>query len=114
MTSLKSIIFYVLLIFFLFVPLTSASGITVSAFIDKAEATLDDQLNLSVTVNGAQKISEPVFPPVKDFQIIPNGNSSEVKIINGVFSASKAFNYILIPQREGNFTIEQIRVEVQG
>ena len=114
MTSFKSIIFYVLLIFFLIVPLTSASGITVSAVIDKAEATLDDQLNLSVTVNGAQKISEPVFPPVKDFQIIPNGNSSEVKIINGVFSASKAFNYILIPQREGNFTIEQIRVEVQG
>ena len=114
MKNLKQIIFHLILLLFLIPFIASASDITVSAVIDKTEATLDEQLSLSVTVNGAQKMSEPVFPPAKDFQIIPNGTSSEVKIINGVWGASKSFNYILVPQKEGNFTIGQIRVEVGG
>jgi len=114
MVNVKPIIFLLILISFFFPFIVSASDVTVTATVDKTEATLDDQINLSVTVNGTQKISEPVLPPFKDFQIVSSGTSTEMRIVNGSMSTSKSFNYILMPQKEGVFTIGQIQVEIKG
>ena len=114
MKNIKPIILISLFIFLSFVFLATASDITVTATVDKTETTMDDQITLSVSVNGAQRIGDPVLPPLQDFQVISSGTSSEVKIINGSLSAFKSFNYILLPQKEGEFTIGQVQVEIQN
>ncbi|OGL53197.1 MAG: hypothetical protein A3C43_05285 [Candidatus Schekmanbacteria bacterium RIFCSPHIGHO2_02_FULL_38_11] len=114
MVKLKPIILASIFIFLFFIFPASASEITVTATVDKTEATMDDQITLSVAVNGAQRMGDPVLPSLQGFQVMSSGTSSEVKIINGTLSASKSFNYILVPQKEGDFTIGQVQVEVQG
>jgi BatD DUF11 like domain len=88
-----------------------AQGIQVT--IDRTEATIEDQLVLTVTVAGSQE-ARPELPPLPEFRVLPRGQSTQVQIVNGQMSASVGYNYVLVPTRTGTFTIGPARVDLDG
>lgn len=94
--------------------LVHAQDIDFRASVDKNRITLDDQVELTLTVSGSQDVGAPQLPQMDGFQIISTGSSSQFSFINGKMSVSKSFTYILMPLKEGRLTIPPATIEVGG
>lgn len=92
-------------------PRAWAAGLT--ATVDRAQASVGEQITLSVTVDGSRS-AEPTLPDLAAFEIHGRGHSAQVQLINGHMSSRVAYNYALLPKRAGTFTIGAARVEVDG
>lgn len=87
----------------------------VRAWVDKTEATLEDQIFLTVSVSGERRLSaDPELPPLPDFVVAKGGTSSQTQIVNGSIRTSVEATYLLTPRRAGTFTIGPVRVEKKG
>jgi len=87
----------------------------VRAHVDKTEATLEDQILLTISVAGSKRhTGTPQLPPIRDFTITVGGTSSKTEIVNGKVSSSLDFTYLLTPRRVGNFTIGPVRLKHKG
>jgi hypothetical protein len=87
----------------------------VRAWVDKAEATLEDQIFLTVSISGQRRLAgDPELPPLPDFHVTRGGSSSQTQIVNGSISTSVEVTYLLTPRRVGTFTIGPVRVEKKG
>jgi hypothetical protein len=89
----------------------------VTASISSDTVGVQDQLQLSITVSG--KDSGDAEPPrvqnVKGFRVVSGPNvSSQFQWINGRTSSTKSFIYVLIPDQEGQFTIDPVEIRVAG
>jgi hypothetical protein len=78
---------------------------------------VQDQLQLTITVSG--KDSGDAEPPrslrPQGFKVVSGPSvGTQFQWINGRTSNSKSFGYILIPEREGQFTIDPVEVQVGG
>jgi hypothetical protein len=101
---------------FFLTGLPSESGaFEVRAWVDKAEATLEDQIFLTVSVSGQRRLpSDPILPPLPDFSVTKGGTSSQTRIVNGSINTSVEATYLLTPKRTGTFTIGPVRIERKG
>jgi hypothetical protein len=89
----------------------TASALEIVATVDKTEATVEDQILLTVSVSGARSLPEPPeLPPLPDFDVAQGGTSSQTRILNGEIESSVSFTYVLSPRRPGDFTIGPIRI----
>jgi hypothetical protein len=88
-----------------------ADGVT--ATIDRSEATVEDQLLLTVTVEGSRS-ARPNLPELPDFEVVPRGQSTQMSFINGRMSSSVTHNFLLVPKRAGEFEIGPITAEFDG
>ncbi len=87
----------------------------VRAWVDKTEATLEDQIFLTVSISGQRRLSDdPTLPPLPDFHVAKGGSSSQTKIVNGSISTSVEVTYMLTPRRAGIFTIGPVRLQKKG
>lgn len=93
-------------------PAAGAAGIRVE--VDRAEASLEEQILLQVVVEGVQGAVRPTLPVLADFEVHPQGTMQNTQIVNGRVSQSLIFRYLLVPTREGVFEIGQARVELDG
>ncbi len=89
----------------------------VTASVSSDSVGVQDQVQLSVTVSG--KDSGDAEPPritsLKGFKIVSGPNvSSQFQWINGRTSSNKSFMYVLIPEKEGQFTIDPVEVRIGG
>jgi hypothetical protein len=92
-----------------------ARAFEVRAWVDKTEATLEDQVFLTVSISGERRLSgDPQLPPLPDFQVAEGGTSSQTRIVNGSISTSLEITYLLTPRRAGTFTIGPVRLEKKG
>jgi hypothetical protein len=82
--------------------------------LDRTEITFNDTVKLTVSVNGARNSDTPNIPGLKDFYSENAGSSSRVQIINGNFSSSIDFAFLLQPKKLGTFTIGPATVTIQG
>jgi hypothetical protein len=97
------------------IPLVvQAAQVSLVASVDKTEATIEDTIVLTVSVEGTQSAPRPVVPTVEGLNIQYSGSSSEVKIINGVMSARIKYSYVIFPLREGNFTVGPAYIDYEG
>ncbi len=85
----------------------------ISATIDRNEATVSDQLRLTVTVQGSRQ-SRPQLPDLSAFDVYSRGQSSQFQLINGRTTSSVVHNYILVPKRTGTFTIGPVKANLDG
>jgi BatD DUF11 like domain len=90
-----------------------ATAQQIEATIDRAEATTQDQLTLTLTVEGAQN-AEPQLPELPDFEVYSGNRSSQMSIVNGRASVRVSYGFVLIPKHTGTFTIGSATVEVGG
>lgn len=103
------------LVLFLFLPcFVFASDLSVEASLDYEEATMEDELTLTVNVSGSIRSYEPQMPSIPAFRVIPSGTSSNIQIINGSMTSTKTYRYTLIPQSEGKHKIPPISIEANG
>ncbi|MFH0926166.1 MAG: BatD family protein, partial [bacterium] len=89
------------------------ASISVTATVDKTEASLEDQIFLTLSVEGARNVADPDLSVIKNFTIYSQGRSSKVQIINGSMSASVDFNYALSPEKAGDLIIPPISFEIE-
>lgn len=96
-------------------PLAAQS---IRATVDRTEVGRDEQLALTVTVEGAQsaqpRSAPPQLPPLPDFEVREAGQASQFQVVNGRMSASVSYRYLLLPRSAGSFTIGPVRVEIDG
>ncbi len=85
----------------------------IEAIIDRNDATLEDQLFLTVIVQGSQE-AQPQLPDLDAFQVTSAGNSRQLQYVNGISSISVSYNFRLIPRQAGTFQIGAARVEIAG
>ncbi|MDY7095725.1 MAG: BatD family protein, partial [Acidobacteriota bacterium] len=89
----------------------AADGIQVT--IDRPEATIEDQLVLSVAIEGSQRV-QPELPDLSAFEVYSRGSSRQFTSVNGRATRSVTYTYVLVPKRTGTFTIGAATAEVDG
>ncbi|MBU4149223.1 MAG: BatD family protein [Candidatus Omnitrophica bacterium] len=101
---------------FLFVSGVCLAGeISISASVDKQEIALDEQLVLTIIVNGdVSNIPQPGIPAMNGFTAYSSGRSQNISIINGHVTSTVSFNYILVPNDEGDYTLGPFTIEYNG
>lgn len=77
-----------------------------TASVSSPSVTVGDQIQITFTVNGSANVRNFKAPSFSDFNVLMGpSQSSNVQIINGSFSQSISFTYILEAVKEGNFRI---------
>jgi hypothetical protein len=87
-----------------------ASG--VQAFVDRTRTTLSETIHLTVSVDGGEGSVD--VSPIKDFQVLSEGTSSSVQIINSRISRKSSHDYTLRPLKQGRLRIPPLTVLVKG
>ncbi len=111
----KKSIMAVIAVIFIFMAVAAHADITISADVDKRQASLEDTFYLTVTVGGTRSTSAP--PSVSGagaFGITYRGSSSKVSIINGTMSSAIEYNYVLLPKKAGTFRLPPIILRHDG
>jgi len=92
---------------FLITSLT-AKAAEINVNVDRTQIELNETFNL-IFESSEEPDGEPDFSPLeKDFQILHQGTSSNISIINGQYTRSKKWNVSLIARRTGTITIPEI------
>ncbi len=94
---------------------TFAQDIRLTATVDQNVLTVNDRLELTLTIHGTQDTPPPLFPDIEGFTLMFGPSiSAQTRIINGDVSVSKGFTYVLQPVAKGKFTIGPSTVEYKG
>ena len=91
-----------------------AWALTLRATVDKTEATLQDQIMLTLSVEGTQDAAKPRLPELAAFDWMSQGSSTRMQIINNKVSSGVDYRYILVPKQVGTFTIGPATMEYKG
>jgi len=89
----------------------------VTASVGSDTVGIQDQFQLKITVSGRDSgdAENPRLSNLKGFRVVSGPNiSTQYQWINGRSSSSRSFIYILIPEKEGQFTIDPVEVRVGG
>lgn len=81
---------------------------------DKTTLTMEDTLNVTISVEGARGASEPVLESLNGFEIAGRSQSSQVQIINGSVASQTVYQYSLNPTGLGTFTLGPASVTYQN
>lgn len=95
-----------LLLFCLLAPLTAQAafdpnGVSMTASVNKTSLTLQDELRLTVTVEGAAGDVTPQLPSLPAFNVYARSVSKQINN----FHAVSTFEYIMLPRFQGKTTI---------
>ncbi|MBU0945416.1 MAG: BatD family protein [Proteobacteria bacterium] len=88
------------------------SGVQVSASLNATSFPIDRVAALTITVKGTRSF-EPQMPEVDGLQFQQRGQSTQIEMINGDFSASVTTVYLVQGLREGKFTIPAIPISTK-
>lgn len=92
-----------------------AQDISVSATISSKNVAVGDQISYAITIAGkAQGLPRPNLPKLPAFQVYNSGTQSSFQFVNGQISSSVTYNYTLIPQKAGTFTIGSAQIQYKS
>lgn len=89
-------------------------ALTLRATVDKTEATIEDQIMLTLSVEGAQNGVTPQLPELPGFDLMSRGSSTRMQIINNKVSSGVDYRYLLVPKQVGTFEIGPATLEYKG
>ncbi|KPJ60134.1 MAG: hypothetical protein AMJ42_01575 [Deltaproteobacteria bacterium DG_8] len=89
-------------------------SLSLIAKVDKTEATLQDHIILTLSVEGTQRIGRPDLPPMPAFDAMSRGSSTRMQIVNGQITSGVDYNYVLIPKKKGIFEIGPATIHHKG
>ncbi len=87
----------------------SAQRIEVTA--DQTQITLEDQILLTVRVEGARG-AEPQLPTLAGFNVTPAGQETQMSFVNGRTSSSVNYRFLLTPQSTGTFEVGAATMDI--
>ena len=88
----------------------ATAAVSVRASVNKTALTLDDELILTITVDGAARNVTPQLPSLPAFNVYSRNTSTQ--IINGHMTTT--FDYIMMPRFPGKVTIDPISITYAG
>ena len=112
MKKLSALVF---LLVMLPVCLQAAEPVTVTSSFDKRSVHVNEEINLTIRISGAQgNIQAPRLPAFKGFDTFYTGRSSNITFVNNVFTSTLEFSYVLIPKAAGKYVFDPIEVYVSS
>lgn len=87
----------------------------VTATVSTDTVGIQDQFQLTVTITGndSSRAQTPRLPRLQGFRVVAGPSlNTQYQWINGQASGSRSFIYVLLPEKEGQFTIDAIEVTV--
>ena len=99
-----------LLLFLLAGTQSLKAAVEISATLNTHSFPLDRAALLNIQVTGVKSF-EPQLPEVDGLRFYHRGQSTQVEIINGAYSASVTSTYLVQASRKGKFTIPAIRIK---
>lgn len=97
----------------LFLLGSSVQAGTVTGELDKPEGSVEDQFVYTLSVQGSAD-GDPAFPDVPGLTVRHAGSSQSVSIINGSMSREVQYQFVVIPAKEGSYTIPPLKMKVDG
>ena len=94
--------------------LVFSENIRMSASVDKNQLTMEDSIELSITIHGVRNPSKPKLAPLPDFQVRAAGTNSSTQIFNSDMRTSTTHKYLLIPKKLGRFVIGPAILNLSG
>src|SRR5262245_57810876 len=90
-----------------------SQDVTFTATASNTTVAAGEQFQVTFSVNGnASRFQAPTF---RDFDVLMGPSQSmSTQIINGSFSQSVSYTYVLIAQKEGTYDIPAASIEVNG
>ena len=105
--------YYILTLLLLCTNLLFAQNVKFTASVSKNEVGTGEQFQVDFSVNGNADGFNP--PNFNGFQVLSGPNeSTSMTSINGNTTVSTSYSYILMPVKEGEFTIGPATIEVNG
>ncbi|MEI7999029.1 MAG: BatD family protein [Candidatus Omnitrophota bacterium] len=93
----------------------SAQDISFDATVNANKISLQDILELTLTVHGAKADGSTVpLPAVDGFETRFVGPATSFSIVNGVSSSERSFIYNLFPTKSGHFQIPSVPLVIDG
>jgi len=90
-----------------------AKGVTASAQLDRSTIAVGKAALLNVIIKGDNH-ARVNLPKIDGLLIEPRGRSTNISFVNGHMSSSLTRRYVVIPDKEGDYTISPITVESNG
>lgn len=90
----------------------AAMGVEVELTTDHTTVSMDEEIQVQVTIKGGSTAEEPQFQNAGDFDIQAVGTTSQMQFINGVSSSSNIHNFVFTPKKAGTFRVGPVRVRV--
>lgn len=90
-----------------------ADEANISASLDPMSFSVDQAAQLTVQVTGSSS-AEPELPEVDGLRFFPHGQSSRMQWINGSYSSSVSYLYMVQADRAGTYVIPPIKATVDG
>lgn len=108
-----------MLLFWLAALLSAAQAqdLQVTATVSTDTVGVQDQFQLTVTIVGSNSrdAQTPRLPRFQNLRVVAGPSlSTQFQWINGQSTSSKSFIYVLLPEKEGQFTIDPIEVSAVG
>ena len=108
-----SIFFFVIVAALLLVSSTAPAQVNVSVSVDRTRIGLNEEFFLVVEITGSG--GDPRLPEMNAFAGVTGSSSStSIQMTNGRISQSVTYQYSLVAQTAGKFTIGAVEVEAKG
>jgi hypothetical protein len=87
---------------------------SISMRVDRDQITVDDQLRLTITIQGGSALTTPDIPPKGNFEVVGQSQGNSIEILNGQMSVTNTFQYVLQPRKAGKFSIGPVKAHIEG
>ncbi|MFH2047213.1 MAG: BatD family protein [Pseudomonadota bacterium] len=88
---------------------------SINLSLDRNEASIVDNIRMVVRISGIRSTDlQPSINGLDSFDVIQQGSSSRVEVINGKFSSAVEYNYMIQPKEEGAYEIGPARLNIDG
>ncbi|HSD26814.1 MAG TPA: BatD family protein [Vicinamibacteria bacterium] len=93
------------------VPVVVSAAFTVRSEVDARKVGVQDQLQLTITIEGTGAPDEIELPPLVNLDAVGGPfQSSQFSIVNGRMSQSRSYTYVLQPRSAGKAEVGAVRV----
>ena len=91
-----------------------AEDVSFEASVDRKIVSLSSVIELTLTIHGTQEVGVFELPDIEGFRKKYIGPSTSVSIVNGQYSSSVAYKYLLFPKEIGRSKIPSLQIELKG
>lgn len=91
-----------------------AAEVNVSASVQPSTTTVGEPVQLKITVNGSQRVSELPAVNIPGAQAQHINQSTQMRLVNTELSMSVTHTYLVTPTRSGDLIIPSLEIVVEG
>ena len=96
-------------------PAVAGSDVSVEAYVEKTTACVGRSLGFTIEIRGRfRDYTQPDIKSIPGAKIYGRGTSHRINVINGRLSSSVAYEYVLVPLKQGKLVIPSVSVKVDG